>query len=235
MRAPRAGPARPAPRGGSSKVAEPHLLESAHAERREATDGAPEPGRQPRGWADLTLPLYKRLLDRLGALEQGLGVGLIGLIVVAITVQVFTRYVLGRPLAWVEESATYAFIWMAFVGASLGLKQGRHIVIATFGSRLAPRGAAALRAAAGMRVLVWLLVLGTLVVLVIQGVKVMGVEGRSTTISLPIELPRSWFYSLPLTLSAASMALTALYLLLLEFSVVTGRRSTPPERVLAGP
>ena len=42
----------------------------------------------------------------------------------------------------------------------------------------------------------------------------MGVEGRSTTISLPIELPRSWFYSLPLTLSAASMVLTAVYLLL---------------------
>ncbi len=185
--------------------------------------------RVPSGWADLTLPLYKRLLDRLGALEQGLGVALITLIVVAITVQVFTRYVLGRPLAWVEESATYAFIWMAFVGASVGLKQGRHILIVTFFSRLP------LRAAAGMRMLVWALVLGTLVVLVVQGVKVMGVEGRSTTISLPIELPRSWFYSLPLTLSAASMAFTALYLLLLEFSVLTGRRITPPERVLAGP
>ena len=50
--------------------------------------------------------------------------------------------------------------------------------------------------------LVWLLVGVTLVVLIVQGVKVMGVEGRSKTISLPIELPRSWFYSLPLTLSA---------------------------------
>lgn len=196
--------------------------------RREAPpDAVPQRSSPARGWADVTLPLYKRLLDRLGALEQVLGVALIALIVVAITVQVFTRYVLGRPLAWVEESATYAFIWMAFVGASLGLKQGRHILIATFFSRLS------LRAAAGMRMLVWALVLGTLAVLVVQGVKVMGVEGRSTTISLPIELPRSWFYSLPLTLSAASMALTTLYLFLLEYSVFTGRRNAPPERVLA--
>ena len=161
---------------------------------------------------------YRRLLDRIGAIETGLGVGLILLMVAAVTVQVFTRYALGRPIAWVEESATYAFIWMAFVGASVGLKQGRHILIATFGSRLGPRTAAA------MRMLAWMLVLATLVVLVAQGWKVMGVEGRSRTISLPIELPRSWFYSLPLTLSAASMALTAVCLLLEDLAVMTGSR-----------
>jgi len=166
------------------------------------------------------LAVYKRVLDRIGAVEQALGMALILLIVTAITVQVFTRYALGRPIAWVEESATYAFIWMVFVGASLGLKQGRHILIATFGSHLPPPIAAA------MRMLVWGLVLVMLVVMVDQGIKVMGIEGRSNTISLPIELPRSWFYSLPLTLSAASMTLTVIYLLLQELSMLT-RRPTP--------
>ena len=163
------------------------------------------------------LAAYKRLLDRVGAVEQAFGIGLIALIVVAITVQVFTRYVLGRPIAWVEESATYAFIWMVFVGASLGLKKGRHIYIATFGSHLPVRAAAALRS------LVALLMLLTLAVLVQQGIKVMGVEGQSSTISLPIELPRSWFYSLPLTVSAASMALTSLWLLLTDLAIMRGR------------
>lgn len=163
---------------------------------------------------------YKRLLDRIGALEQGLGLGLIALIVCAITFQVFTRYVLNRPIAWVEETATYAFIWMVFVGASLGLKQGRHILISTVGGHLPAR------LAAGLRALVWLLVLTTLVVLVVQGEKVMGVEGRSRTISLPIELPRSWFYSLPLTLSSASMALTAVYLLLTEMATLRRQSGT---------
>ena len=74
-----------------------------------------------------------------------------------------------------------------------------------------------------MRALVWSLVLLTLAVLVVQGWKVMGVEGRSSTISLPIELPRSWFYSMPLMVSSASMILTALYLLLQEVSVMAGR------------
>lgn len=166
------------------------------------------------------LASYKRLLDRIGAVEQTVGVGLILLIVTAITVQVFTRYALGRPIAWVEESATYAFIWMVFVGAAVGLKQGRHILIATFGNHLPAR------AAAGLRTVVWLLVLLTLVVLVVQGAKVMGVEGRSRTISLPIELPRSWFYSLPLTFSAVSMTLTCVYLLLLEMIIL--RRGAAP-------
>lgn len=160
------------------------------------------------------LARYKRLLDRIGAVEQALGVWLILLIVTAITAQVFTRYALGRPIAWVEESATYAFIWMVFVGASLGLKRGRHIAIATFGNRLSTRGGA------GLRLLIWLLILLTLAVLMVQGIKVMGVEGRSKTISLPIELPRSWFYSLPLTASAVSMTLTTIYLALQEFMVL---------------
>jgi TRAP-type C4-dicarboxylate transport system permease small subunit len=163
------------------------------------------------------LAAYRRLLDRIGWVERGFGIALIALIVVSITVQVFTRYALNRPIAWVEETATYAFIWMAFVGASVGLKEGRHILIATVGAHLPPR------AAAFMRALVWTLVLLTLGVLVLQGWKVMGVEGRSSTISLPIELPRSWFYSLPLTLSSASMMLTSIYLLLLELPVVAGR------------
>ncbi len=172
---------------------------------------------------------YKRLIDHIGTVEGILGITLILYMVAAITVQVFTRYALGRPIAWVEESATYAFIWMSFVGASVGLKQGRHILIATVGSHLPPR------IAAFMRTVVWALVLLTLVVLVVQGWKVMGVEGRSSTISLPIELPRSWFYSLPLTVSAASMSLTTVWLLLTEVQVLFGRpaaaaTASPPVR-----
>src|SRR6266540_2215669 len=161
------------------------------------------------------LSFYKRVLDRIGAVEQGLGVALILLMVVAITVQVFTRYALGRPIAWVEESATYAFIWVVFVGASLGLKRGRHIVIATFGSHLPPHIAGA------MRMLVWMLVLIMLVVMIVQGMKVMGIEGRSTTISLP------------LTISAASMTLTAIYLVLQELPVLAGRPAPAAPQVVS--
>ena len=173
------------------------------------------------------LARYKRLLDGIGTVERGLGIALILFIVAAITVQVFSRYLLGRPIAWVEESATYAFIWMVFVGAGVGMKEGRHILVATFGSRLPPRFGAALL------MLVWLLVMTTLAVLIVLGLKVIEVEGRSKSISLPIELPRSWFYSLPLTFSAVSMMLTAIYLFLQELPALAGR-AAPPEGAAAG-
>lgn len=167
-------------------------------------------------------PSFRDLIDAIGRFERAVGVALIALIVVAIGVQVFTRYALRMPIAWVEESATYAFIWMVFVGASLGLKQGRHILISTFVGRLAPRAAAA------MRLFVWLLVAVMLVALIVQGVKVMGVEARSKTISLPIEIPRMWFYSVPLTVSAASMLLTTVLLSFIELRAALGRAGDEP-------
>jgi len=59
-------------------------------------------------------------------------------------------------------------------------------------------------------------VLGLMLVLMVQAYKVMGVEGRSRSISLPVAVPRSWFYSVPLFVGCASMALTCGYLILAE-------------------
>ena len=107
----------------------------------------------------LFLCLFQRALRLVGHLERWLGVGLIGLMVGAITTQVFTRYLFNRPIIWVEEVATYSFIWGVFVGASLGLKYGRHIKIETFVGHLPPRAQAASRILVNLIVIaiLWLL------------------------------------------------------------------------------
>jgi TRAP-type C4-dicarboxylate transport system permease small subunit len=151
---------------------------------------------------------YKKLLDAVGAIERLLGVGLIAFITTAITIQVFTRYALNQPIVWVEEAASYAFIWGAFIGASLGLKSDRHIRIATFVGFLGARGQAA------MRCLIHVLTLWLMLWLMQKAVIIMGVEGRSRSIALPVDIPRDWFYSKALFAGAASMALTAFYLIL---------------------
>lgn len=153
---------------------------------------------------------YWSVLRAIGAVERLFGVVLIAFITLAITIQVFTRYVLNQPLVWVEEAATYAFMWGAFVGASLGLKQDRHIKIATFVGFLEPRAQAAFRCLAHV------LTLFLMLWLMNKALIVMGVESRSRTIALPIEITRDWFYSKALFASAASMALTALYFILLD-------------------
>ena len=162
------------------------------------------------------LDSYKALLNVIGAVERVFGVALIAFITIAITIQVFTRYVLNQPLVWVEEAATYSFIWGAFIGASIGLKNNRHIKIATFVGFLTPRNQALMRCFAHGLTL-WLMVW-----LMQKSLIVMGVEGRSTTIALPIEIPRDWFYSKALFASAASMAFTSVYLILLDLSRAFG-------------
>lgn len=153
---------------------------------------------------------FARLLDAIGVVERVFGVFLIALIVVTITIQVFTRYALNYPIVWVEELATYAFIWGAFVGAALGHKRQRHIRIDTFVARLGPRGVAAFRLLANALALVLMLLLAS------TALRVMGIESRSRSIALPIDIPRMWFYSVPLFVSVASMAVTSVYFILRE-------------------
>ena len=168
---------------------------------------------------------YWRLLCRIGDLERVVGVLLIANIVLNIGAQVFSRYLLDQPLVWVEELAVYSFIWGTFIGASLGLKELRHVKIAGFVSRLGPRPQSLLRA------LAWLMVLALMLVLLVQARKIMAVEGRSRSISLPVAVPRSWFYSVPLFVGCASMALSCGYFILAE--LWAGLFGRPVEAVAA--
>src|SRR5918993_2518030 len=95
---------------------------------------------------DRALAVWWRAVALLGAVERVAGVFLIALMVVTITVQVVTRYAFGQPLVWVEELATYSFIWSVFLGAALGLKEIRHIRIETFVGHMSERPRAFLHA-----------------------------------------------------------------------------------------
>ncbi|NLW07650.1 MAG: TRAP transporter small permease, partial [Clostridia bacterium] len=47
--------------------------------------------------------------------------------VVLLFVQVIMRYVFNNSLTWSEELARYIFIWQIWLGASLGLRERKHI------------------------------------------------------------------------------------------------------------
>jgi TRAP-type C4-dicarboxylate transport system permease small subunit len=167
---------------------------------------------------DSLLAAWWRLLLWIGRLERVLGVALIALIVVSITVQVFTRYVFGQPLVWVEEAAGYAFLWSVFVGAGLGFKEVRHIRIDTFVVHLPRRPQAIARA------LIFALIATVAIVVATYAWDIMDVESRSNTMALPIELPRHLFYSTPLFVGLTSIAATAGYLILANLALaVSGR------------
>jgi TRAP-type C4-dicarboxylate transport system permease small subunit len=159
----------------------------------------------------------KNLLERyrlfLQFVERGeifLGILMISTIVVCIFSQVFSRYALGRPLVWVEELSTYCFIWGTFLGASIGLKRGRHIKIRVISSVL-PESVHS-----WLSFFIYLCIAAFSLVMVGQGIRAMGIESMQHTIALPIRLSRKYFYSWPLTLACASMFLTSLYYLARE-------------------
>ncbi|MBN2259228.1 MAG: TRAP transporter small permease [Clostridiales bacterium] len=41
--------------------------------------------------------------------------------------QVVSRFILNIPLAWSEESARYAFVWLIYISAALAVKHHEHI------------------------------------------------------------------------------------------------------------
>lgn len=77
-------------------------------------------------------------------------------------INVITRYIFNFSIIWAEEVSQYLMVWIAYLGAGLAIRQGRHVAIDMFQDRLrAPLGRALRAATAGM-ILVFLAVLTVL-------------------------------------------------------------------------
>jgi TRAP-type C4-dicarboxylate transport system permease small subunit len=67
-------------------------------------------------------------------------------LMVCVSVQVFVRYVLQRPLfLWSEELARFILIWTVFLGIGVGVKNGSHFAMDVLPGLLPPRAAMAVR------------------------------------------------------------------------------------------
>ncbi len=69
---------------------------------------------------------------------SALAAALLFAIFVVVLVQVFFRYVLGRPLMWTEEAARYLYVWTCYLGAAVAFRRGAHIRIGVLVDRLSP-------------------------------------------------------------------------------------------------
>lgn len=71
----------------------------------------------------------KRLDDFLANAEGWVVSGILALMILLAFLQVVLRNVFSFGFAWVEELLRVSVLWVGFVGASLAIKQGRHINI----------------------------------------------------------------------------------------------------------
>lgn len=60
-------------------------------------------------------------------------------LLIVVFLQIFTRFVLLKPLMWTEEVARFCFIWLIFMGASINVRKRAHFALDLFSSKLSPR------------------------------------------------------------------------------------------------
>ena len=73
---------------------------------------------------------WRRFSDAYAALLSWLLVVSIGVLVIPVSLQIFSRYTALIPsYIWTEELARFVFIWAIMLGAMLGIKEGTHFVV----------------------------------------------------------------------------------------------------------
>lgn len=78
----------------------------------------------------------------LNRVVDGAAVFLFAATLVLVNVQILCRFVLSLGVPWTEEVSRLLFIWLAYVGAAIGLREGSLIVIDTLPQVLGPRAKA---------------------------------------------------------------------------------------------
>ena len=89
---------------------------------------------------------------------------LLATIVVVLFGSVFWRYVLNDPIPWSEDAALFCMVWMALLGAPVGLRRSGHVAMEMVLDLFPPR------VIKGLRALISLVILATAVIAVYYGV-----------------------------------------------------------------
>ena len=135
--------------------------------------------------------------------------------VTAIGMQVFNRYVLGSSLVWSEELGRYLFIWSVYVGCGYAMRENRHLRVTALAHFSGPALRRALDAFAQVATLVFC---GFALV---WGVRMIGFLQGTGQQAPALEVPIWWvFLALPV-----GMALMAVRCLQNLHAIYTGERA----------
>jgi TRAP-type transport system small permease protein len=104
------------------------------------------------------LSLWRKLTDWYGWLLSQLLVISIGILIIPVSLQIFSRYTdLIPSYIWTEEMARFLFVWAIMLGAMIGVREGTHFEVDLW-PRVSPRLEAAVRLVSRLGVLVIALV-----------------------------------------------------------------------------
>jgi TRAP-type C4-dicarboxylate transport system permease small subunit len=119
------------------------------------TAATPPPGPLPPERSALVV----RVLAAYFRLLRVLVTGLLGLMIVPVTLQIVSRYTGLIPrYIWTEEAARFCFIWIILVGAMIAVREGTHFEVDVLPTPKSPRAEAAMRLLVAILMLVFALV-----------------------------------------------------------------------------
>lgn len=133
------------------------------------------------------MPMKKenRIIAVLNRIEEIILVAMFALMVIIIFVQVIMRKA-DHSLYWSEELGKFLFVWISWLGISIGQREGEHIKITMLTDRLP------FRAAQALNILSDLIVIGICAVTLYYGVSLV-ITQRTTPYS-GIKISTSWGY-----------------------------------------
>ena len=82
----------------------------------------------------------QRIIDSIDLVLSRFLIALMMLIVLAVTWQVFTRFIIQDPSSWTEELARFLLIWIGVLGASYALRTRAHLGIDLITQRVGEAG-----------------------------------------------------------------------------------------------
>ena len=80
--------------------------------------------------------MFQRVKKVLDSALEWLVMVVVGVLVLDVLWQVFTRKVLNNPSKWTEELAIFLLIWVSLLGAAVALNKGAHLGIDYFTNKL---------------------------------------------------------------------------------------------------
>lgn len=100
----------------------------------------------------------RKLLDRYHTLLTWLMVAAVTVLLVPVSLQIFSRFTELIPrYLWTEEASRFLFIWMVMLGAMIGVREGTHFEVDVW-PQLGKRGDAILKIVSNLFVLAFALV-----------------------------------------------------------------------------
>ncbi len=134
----------------------------------------------------------KKMIDKI---IEVILVGLLGIMVINVSWQVFSRFVLNDPSSWTEELTRYLLIWLGMLGAGYVTGQKMHLAIDYFAKKGSKQIQFYIELVVNFSILIF-----AIAVLVIGGVNLVGLTLYLEQISASLQIQLGYVYvALPLS------------------------------------